>query len=216
MMPVLIGLLYVNEFRSLSDLYDSHIFHFSSSSFKHLVAFFLSLSLFLSFCVFNLPEKKCVHGQIQSTHTNIAVKQSTKARVMFSRFSQSFLFSERLHLPIGAILNYKLTVYSFWFHSLYSEMYVFDMPVWDIVNFNEITLFFRFTFFFLRFFSLLFSWELFVFCFDISRYFFSCFMHKFSMKFYFIDSTKFDYHLHWNTMTKIKNQRKRNKPQARL
>lgn len=89
MMPVLIGLLYVNEFRSLSDLYDSHIFHFSSSSFKHLVAFF---SFSLSLSVFNLPEKKCVHGQIQSTHTNIAVKQSTKARNVLSFFAIVFIF----------------------------------------------------------------------------------------------------------------------------
>lgn len=174
MMPVLIGLLYVNEFRSLSDLYDSHIFHFSSSSFKHLVAFFFFLSLAL--CVQFARKKNAYTGKF-NPHIQILPSNNQQRRVMFSRFSQSFLFSERLHLPIGAILNYKLTVCSFWFHSLYSEMYIFDMPVGDIVNFNEITLFFPIHIFFLAVFFIAFLVRIICILFWYLALFFSCLFH---------------------------------------
>lgn len=212
MMPVLIGLLYVNEFRSLSDLYDSHIFHFSSSSFKHLVAFFFFLSLAL--CV-QFARKKCVHGQIQSTHTNIAVKQSTKARNVLSFFAIVFIFRTN---TLANRCNTELQIDSLFVlisFFVFGNVYIWYAS-WRHCQFQWNHTFFPDYIFFLAVFFIAFLVRIICILFWYLALFFSSFMHTFSMKFYFIDSTEFDYHLHWNTMTKIKNQRKRNKPQARL
>lgn len=122
----------------------------SRSRFYAICVFFISVQVHFSIWFFFLVDftlcvriqfasEKCVHR-----HTNISVKQSTKARLLFSflTFTSEYVFlSNEIRLPIGVQYDPQIGVLFtlIWFF-VFGILNLIRQFEEHIVNFNEITL----------------------------------------------------------------------------